>query len=105
MLHKTLELFGDAARGEGRERALGIARDVAASRGLDPDAYVGLDVASDLPFGGESDPLMVVYAKGPARPLHEVSFLLSRLAGQEISRVRLILAPELREPVTDALGL
>ncbi len=48
---------------------------------------------------------MVVYAKGPARPLHEVSFLLGRLAGQVLSRVRLVLAPELRERVTDALGL
>jgi hypothetical protein len=49
--------------------------------------------------------LLVVYAKGPARPLHEVSFLLGRLAGQVLSRVRLILAPELRAPVTHALGL
>jgi hypothetical protein len=48
---------------------------------------------------------MVVYAKGKARPLHEVSFLLSRLAGQVLTRLRLVLAPELREPVTHALGL
>ncbi len=104
VLHKTLELFGEAATDAGRARALDIARDVARSRGLDPDVYVGLDVASDVPFGGEDDPLMVVYAKGPARPLREVSFLLHRLAGEEISRVRLILAPELREAVVDALG-
>ena len=39
---------------------------------------------------------MVVYAKGPARPLSEVSFLLGRLAGQVLSRVRLVFAPELR---------
>ncbi len=82
-----------------------MARDVARSRGLDPDVYVGLDVASDAPFGGEAEPLMVVYSKGPARPLHEVSFLLGRLAGQVLSRVRLVLAPELREPITNALGL
>jgi hypothetical protein len=48
---------------------------------------------------------MVVYAKGPARPLHEVSFLLGRLAGQVLSRVRVVLAPELRDRVTNALGL
>jgi hypothetical protein len=48
---------------------------------------------------------MVVYAKGPARPLHEVSFLLGRLAGQALSRLRLVLAPELRDAVTDALGM
>ena len=104
-LHKTLELFGEQATPEGRTKALEIARDVARSKGLDPHAYVGLDVASDAPFGGEEGPLMVVYSKGPARPLHEVSFLLGRLAGQAPSRVRLVLAPELREPITNALGL
>jgi HD superfamily phosphohydrolase len=103
-LFKTLELFGEQATVPGRETALGIARDVAKSRGLDPDAYVGLDTPSDEPLGGQSAPLMVVYAKGPARPLHEVSFLLGRLAGQSLQRVRLVLAPELREPVAHALG-
>ncbi len=104
-LFKTLELFGEHATAEGRERAVAVARDVAASRGFDAHQYVGLDVASVEPFGAESEPLMVVYAKGPARPLHEVSFLLSRLAGQVLSRVRLILAPELRDAVVDALRM
>jgi uncharacterized protein len=104
-LFKTLELFGEHATPEGRARALDVARDVARKRGLDADAYVGLDVASDEPFGGESAPLMVVYAKGPARPLHEVSFLLGRLAGQVLSRLRLVLAPELRDAVVRALGV
>lgn len=104
-LFKTLELFGEWATPEGRERAVAIAREVATSRAFDPDQYVGLDVASVEPFGAESGPLMVVYAKGPARPLHEVSFLLSRLAGQVLSRVRLVIAPELRDPIIDALGL
>lgn len=104
-LFKTLELFGEHATLAGRETALAIAREVAIARGMDPDAYVGLDVASVEPFGGSAEPLLVVYAKGPARPLHEVSFLLGRLAGQVLSRVRLILAPELRAPVTHALGL
>jgi HD superfamily phosphohydrolase len=104
-LFKTFELFGEHATVEGRERALAVARDVARSRGLDPDVYVGLDVATDEPFGGEAAPLLVVYAKGPARPLHDVSFLLGRLAGQVLSRVRLVMAPELRDSVTHALGL
>jgi HD superfamily phosphohydrolase len=105
-LHKTLELFGDHATLEGQARVLAVARDVARSRGLDPDTHVGLDLASDAPFGDENElPLMVVYAKGPARPLRDVSFLLGRLAGQALSRVRLVLSPELREPVTNALGL
>ena len=81
-----------------------MARDVATHAGLDPDAYVGLDVATAVPFGGETEPLMVVYAKGPARSLSDVSFLLARLAGQVLSRVRLVFAPELREKITDALS-
>jgi HD superfamily phosphohydrolase len=104
-LFKTIELFGEHASVEGRAHALDVARDVATRAGYDPGAYVGLDVASDEPFGGQDDPLIVVYSKGPARPLHEVSFLLGRLAGQVLSRLRLVLAPELREPVTHALGL
>jgi HD superfamily phosphohydrolase len=104
-LFKTIELFGEHATTDGRVRALEVARDVARTNGYDPDAYVGLDVASDEPFGGQDDPLMVVYAKGPARPLREVSFLLGRLAGQVLSRLRLVLAPELRDRVTHALGL
>jgi uncharacterized protein len=103
-LFKTLELFGEQATVQGRQGALHVARDVARSRGLDPDAYVGLDTAADEPLGGQASPLMVVYAKGPARPLHEVSFLLGRLAGQSLQRIRLVLAPELREPVAHALG-
>jgi HD superfamily phosphohydrolase len=103
-LFKTYELFGEQALPDGRAAALEVARDVARTRGFDPDLYVALDVASDTPFGGEAEPLMVVYAKGPARPLSDVSFLLARLAGQVMSRVRLIVAPELREDITRALG-
>jgi HD superfamily phosphohydrolase len=103
-LFKTYELFGEQALPDGREHALSVARDVATAKGLDPNLYVALDVASDTPFGGEAEPLMVVYAKGPARPLSDVSFLLARLAGQVMSRVRLIVAPELREEITRALG-
>ncbi len=103
-LFKTYELFGEQALPAGRESALEVARDIARKHGLDPDLYVALDVASDTPFGGEAEPLMVVYAKGPARPLSDVSFLLARLAGQVMSRVRLIVAPELREDIMTALG-
>lgn len=102
-LFKTLELFGEQATESGRARALATARDVATAQGLDPDVYVGLDVAADVPFATETEPL-VVYAKGPARRLSEVSFLLARLAGQELSRVRIVMAPELREPIIAALS-
>jgi uncharacterized protein len=104
-LFKTIELFGEQAAPEGRAQVLAIARDIARSRGFEPDTHVGIDIATDEPFAGGEAPFMVVYAKGPARPLHEVSFLLGRLAGQVLSRSRLVLAPELRDAVTDALGL
>jgi HD superfamily phosphohydrolase len=104
-LFKTVELFAEQASPAGRESAHGVARDVAKRRGLDPDYYVGPDVAVDTPFGAETEPLMVIFAKGPARPLSDVSFILARLAGQVLSRVRLIVAPELREDVVRAIGL
>ena len=104
-LFKTLELFGEQAIGAGREEALSRAREVAQAHGFDPDLHVGLDVATTVPFGAEAEPLMVVFAKGPARPLSDVSFLLTRLAGQILSRVRIVFAPELRDGITRALGL
>ncbi len=103
-LFKTFELFGEHATPDGRERAAETARDIARSRGFDPTMYVGLDVAADRPFGDEAEPLMVVFAKGPARPLRDVSFLLSRLAGQELARTRLVFAPELRDAITQSFG-
>jgi HD superfamily phosphohydrolase len=103
-LFKTYELFGEQALPGGRERAFEIAKEIARARGLDPNLYVGLDVAADTPFGAESEPLVVVFHKGPARPLSDVSFLLARLAGQVMSRVRLIVAPELRDEIAHALG-
>jgi uncharacterized protein len=103
-LFKTFELFGEQAVGAGREEALAQARAVASARGMDPDVFVGLDFASDTPFGAEVEPLLVVFSKGPARPLSDVSFLLTRLAGQILSRVRLVIAPELRDDVIRALA-
>ena len=49
-LYKTLELFGEHASPEGRESVLALARDIAVRGGFDPDACVGLDVASVEPF-------------------------------------------------------
>lgn len=103
-LFKTYELFGDHATPKGRKNALAVARDVAKTAGLDPDVHVGIDVASDSPFSSdEGEELRVVYAKGPARPLSEVSFLLSRLKGEKLERVRLVFARELRDAITSAL--
>jgi HD superfamily phosphohydrolase len=104
-LFKTIELFGEQTEPAGRERALAVAREVAEAHGMDPDAYTGLDVAGDIPFEDGGGAPVVIFTKGPPRRLSEVSFLLGRLAGQELSRVRLIVAPELRDDVTRALGL
>ena len=102
-LFKTYELFGENANAAGRARALATARDVARSAGLDPEVHVGLDVAGDVPFEADKEPL-VVYSKGKSRPLGEVSFLLSRLKGETLERVRLVFAPELREAITAAVS-
>ena len=104
-LYKTLELFGEQASVAGRENAHALAREIAVKHGLDPDCTVGLDVATDTPFGAEADPLMVIFAKGRARPLSDVSFILARLAGQVISRVRLIVTPAIRDDVVRAIGV
>ncbi len=103
-LFKTLELFGDQASAEGGRAALELAREIARSRGVDPDWYVGLDATGQSPFDSQTDPLLVVYSKGPARELTDVSFLLARLANQTISRTRLIFVAELREEITRALS-
>jgi len=102
-LHKTLELFGDQATESGRERCLSIARELAKAKGFDPDLHVGIDVASDTPFPEGPEP-MVVFAKGPPRRLSEVSFLLSRLVGQTLSRTRLLFVPELRDEIVSAVA-
>lgn len=102
-LFKTLELFGDHATPAGRVLALETAREIAAQRGLDPRIYVGLDAPSTVAFDGKDDPLVVLFPGGATRPLEEVSFLLGRLFGQKMERVRLIFAPELREAIQRAL--
>ncbi len=102
-LFKTYELFGELAGEKGREEAHHVARDIARQAGKDPDVYVGIDVAEVIPYE-ETDPLLVVFQKGAPRPLSEVSFLLGRLAGQRLSRTRLIVAHELRDQVAAALA-
>ncbi|HEU4535883.1 MAG TPA: HD domain-containing protein [Polyangiaceae bacterium] len=102
-LFKTLELFGPQREPEARARALAVARDIALARGLDPHLYVGLDVAEDTPFDEADQPPLVVFSKGPPRRLTDVSFLLRRLAGERIEKVRLLFAPELRDEIVAAL--
>ena len=101
-LFKTYELFGEHATVAGRERALEIARDVArAPVSIRTSTSASTSRATSRSSTGRS--CCVVYAKGPARPLAEVSFLLARLAGEMLERVRLVFAPELREAITAAI--
>jgi hypothetical protein len=65
--------------------------------------YVGLDVASDVPFDDANEPLTVVFPDGSERKPGDVSFLLRRLRGERVERVRLIFAAELREPILQAI--
>lgn len=102
-LFKTLELFGPQATATGKARALAIARDIATAAGLDPDVHVGLDVAADTPFESEGAP-WVVFSKGPARRLGEVSFLLSKIKDERLERTRLVFAAELRDDLTRAIA-
>jgi hypothetical protein len=85
---------------EGVRRRLMDHAELATRRaGLDPAVYLGLDVATDTPFDDGNDDLVVVFSKGPPRRPVQVSFLLSRLDGEELRRERLIVAPEVRDDI------
>ncbi|HEY2406732.1 MAG TPA: HD domain-containing protein [Polyangiaceae bacterium] len=102
-LFKTYELFGERATPEGRVEALDRAREIAARAGLEPDVYVGLDAAATIAFDDSEDPLTVMFPGGVTRALADVSFLLGRLRGEQMERVRLIFPAELREPIVRAI--
>ncbi|MBI4953705.1 MAG: HD domain-containing protein [Myxococcales bacterium] len=97
-LFKTYELLGETGAPTAAAQRLALARDVAVARGLDPEVYVGLDVAEDLPYG-EDGSLDIVFPRGATRRPSEVSFVLGRLKDEPLRRVRLIFASELREAV------
>jgi uncharacterized protein len=103
-LFKTLELYGEQATPAARVLALQTARDVARRAGLDPTTYVALDCASDLPFDDRDGSLSVIFPSGEPKRPGDVSYLLGRLRGERLERVRLIFAPELREAISAALG-
>jgi len=102
-LFKTLELHGEQETPLGRVEALEAAREAVKSSGFDPDVYVGLDVASTVAFDDGDDPLLVVLPGGRTRQLAEASFLLGRLRGEKMERVRLVFAPELRDIIRAAV--
>ncbi|PKN44544.1 MAG: hypothetical protein CVU63_10280 [Deltaproteobacteria bacterium HGW-Deltaproteobacteria-20] len=99
-LFKTIELVGEMRTDEVIRRRLIDHAELATRRaGLDPAVYLGLDVATDTPFDDGNDDLVVVFSKGPPRRPVQVSFLLSRLDGEELRRERLIVAPEVRDDI------
>jgi hypothetical protein len=100
-LFKTYELHDDQI--PERFAIYDRARELASAQGLDPDHYVGLDAASDTPFDDTHDSLTVHFRRGPARKPGDVSFLLGRLRGQRMERIRLIFAPELRDAIVGTL--
>jgi HD superfamily phosphohydrolase len=103
-LFKTIEIFKgpDGSPSIAPEAALGAAQDIARAAGLDPDIYVGLDVATDTPYAEDAS-LKVMFPRGGSRLPSEVSFLLDRLRNETIRRTRVIFAPELREAMREAL--
>jgi HD superfamily phosphohydrolase len=102
-LFKTYDLYGEAADPGARAQALHRARDVAVQAGLDPDVYVGLDAATVVPIEDPDRTLSVRFPDGSSKRPMEVSFVLSRLYGERLERVRLIFAPELRERIVAAV--
>jgi hypothetical protein len=96
-LFKTLELFGADRRPERYAELLERLRERARASGLDPEYYVGLDEAVDVPFDNSDDPLAVIFPDDVARAPQEVSFILGRLSGETLTRTRLVFPNELRE--------
>lgn len=102
-LFKTYELHGDQAADAAAEETLSRAREIATKAGLDAALYVGLDVASDVPFDDSDGSLTVVYPGGREKRPGDVSYVLGRLRGEPLRRVRLIFAPELRDGIVRAV--
>lgn len=99
-IFKTVELYDadEATTTEAHEKA----RDIARGAGLDPDVYVGLDVATDTPYEEDSS-LFVAFPRGRPRRPSEVSVVLERLRGATTARTRILFASELRAPMREAL--
>jgi hypothetical protein len=95
-LFKTYELFGDEANDDAYELLLERARTIARRRGFDPEIYVGLDRAVLYPFDDSKGGLSVLFPDGKKKPLRDVSFVLGRLRGERLERVRLICPEEVR---------
>jgi HD superfamily phosphohydrolase len=98
-LFKTIELFGEERTAARYRELLEFARSRARAVGLDPEYYVGLDEAVDVPFDNSKEPLKVIFPDNVARAPRDVSFVLGRLSGETLTRTRLVFPKELRAEV------
>jgi HD superfamily phosphohydrolase len=98
-LFKTIELFGEERTPARYHQLLEFARERARAVGLDPEYYVGLDEAVDVPFDNAKEPLKVIFPDNVARAPRDVSFILGRLSGETLTRTRLVFPKELRAEV------
>jgi HD superfamily phosphohydrolase len=98
-LFKTLELFGEECSPGRYRELLEFARERARQSGLDPEYYVGLDEAVDVPFDSAKEQLEVIFPDNVARSPRDVSFVLGRLSGETLTRTRLVFPKELRADV------
>lgn len=105
VLPKTVPLPEHAP--ERWNEALGIARDLVASRGLRPELSVWLDLARDTPYeeptDGSAEGLWVALRHQPLQRLGDASFLLGELRNKRICRARLIFPAELRSEILNAI--
>jgi HD superfamily phosphohydrolase len=102
-LFKTYELFGAQRSDAAHATLLSIARDIASRHGFDPEIYVGLDCAYDVPFDDAKDSLRVIFPNGVSQAPADVSFVLGRLRGEKLDRTRLIFPPEIRSELVSAI--
>jgi HD superfamily phosphohydrolase len=103
-LFKTHEFFGPDRSKDRYEHVVELARDIARKHGFDPKYYIGLDEASDTPFDDRKETLRVLFPNGHSESPGDVSFLLGRLRGQQMSRIRLIFPREIRGELLAAIN-
>ncbi len=103
-LLKTYEFYGSEVSEQWCNEALAIAEDLSRAHDLDPSVYTGIDRTVLTPYDDSKQRLRVLFPRGFSRPLHEVSFLLGRLRGERLERVRLLFPAEIRTELYQALS-
>lgn len=102
-LFKTLELYGEESTPETYQTLYDTACELATQQGFDPEIYVGIDRASVTAFDSSYGALWVLFPDGSRKALSEVSFVLGRLHGETLHKVRLVFPHEIRPALLRAL--